>query len=166
MKYLLLISFVCISSIAYSQKIALLDMDFKRPILYTDSLTLEQATSNYFPLQVNAFDTFYTNLKTVKDLLSNKLQRAKMKSFELHSGASIIKLTGVSHAYGDSYNVEVLFKADDVATSYTLGDGSKLNKSNIKKIDKMMTYMKNASALFKSDYVEMTPHYYNVIIYK
>lgn len=165
MKYFILISFITISTIANCQKIALLDMKFKSPILYTDSLTIEQATSHYFPLQANVFDTFYTNLKTVKDLLSNKLQRATMKFFELHSGASIIKVSAVDHAYGDSYNVEILFKADDVSTSFALGDGSKLNKANIKQIDKIMAYIKNASALFKSDYVMMTPHYYNVVIY-
>jgi len=69
LQFLLVIILVFTTSAASCQKIALLDKDFKKPILYTDSLTLEQVTSNLIAIPVNSFDTLYSNLKAVKELL-------------------------------------------------------------------------------------------------
>jgi hypothetical protein len=40
-----------------------------------------------------------------------------------------------------------------------------LNKGDVYKIERLMGYMKNASALFDSKYVGMTPRLYQVVIF-
>jgi hypothetical protein len=149
-----------------AQKVALLSNELKRPIIYTDSVTMDQISNNYFPIQANTFDTIYSQLKYLKELLSTKIQRAKMQSFELRSGSSKIKVTAVKHAYGDSYDIDFISKFDEIQSNFQLSNNEKLNKGSIKKIEKLMAYMKNASMLFKTAYVEMTPRLYEVIIYK
>ena len=72
-----------------AQKVALLSSDFKQPIIYTDSVTVEQISSGYFAVSTNNFDTLYANLKYLKEILEVR-QRAKMQSFELRAGTTII----------------------------------------------------------------------------
>jgi hypothetical protein len=166
MKTYLCTLFLFISFTSLGQKIALLDPEFKKPILYTDSVTLDQISSKLIPIQANTFDTISTQLKYIKDLLSNKIQRAKMKSFELRSGLTIIKVTSVKHAYGDSYDVDFVTKADDISSNFRFAKNEDLNKGNIKKIDRLLNYMKNASSLFNNGYVEMQPKLYEVVVYQ
>lgn len=166
MKTFLSIFFILLSLTGFSQKIALLDPEFKKPILYTDSVTLDQISSKLIPVQANTFDTVSTQLKYIRDLLSNKIQRAKMKSFELRSGITTIKVTSVKHAYGDSYDIDFITKANNISSNYKFAKNDDLNKGNIKKIDKLMAYMKNASTLFNSGYAEMQPMLYEVVVYQ
>ncbi|MEJ7611331.1 MAG: hypothetical protein WKF88_09160 [Ferruginibacter sp.] len=154
------------SAFAFSQKIALLDKELKKPILYTDSLTLEQVTSNLVAIPVDALDTLMSNLKAIKSLLSNNLQRAKMKSFMMRSGASELKVTTVAHAYGDSYEINLVTNLNEINSTYQFASHTNLNKGNIKRIDKFMAYLQNASALFNKKYVEMTPRYLQVEVYQ
>jgi hypothetical protein len=121
--------FLLISLTGLGQKIALLDPEFKKPILYTDSVTLDQISSKLIPIQANTFDTIS---------LSNKIQRAKMKSFELRSGLTIIKVTSVKHAYGDSYDLDFVTKADDISSNFRFAKNEDLNKGNFKKIDRLL----------------------------
>ncbi len=88
---IVLFTFFFIPIIALGQKIALLSTDFKRPIIYTDSLTVEQISNALFPVSVENFDTLYANLDYIHSMLK-KVQRSKMKSFELHSGSTIISI--------------------------------------------------------------------------
>jgi hypothetical protein len=145
MKTYLCTLFLFLSLSGFAQKIALLDPELKKPILYTDSVTLDQISSKLIPIQANTFDTMSTHLKYIRDLLSNKIQRAKMKSFELRSGLTVIKLTSVKHAYGDSYDVDFVTKADNISSNFRFAKNEDLNKGNIKKIDKLLNYMKNAT---------------------
>lgn len=155
-----------ISLTGFGQKIALLDAEFKKPILYTDSVTLDQISGKLIPIQANTFDTVSTHLKYIRDLVSNKLQRAKMKSFELRSGLTTIKVTAVKHAYGDSYDIDFVTKADNIISNFKFGKNEDLNKGSIKKIDRFLNYMKQASSLFSSLYVEMQPMVYEVVVYQ
>ena len=166
MKMYLSAFLLIISLTGFGQKVALLDAEFKKPILYTDSVTLDQISSKLIPIQANTFDTLSTQLKYIKDLLSNKIQRAKMKSFELRSGLTTIKVTAVKHAYGDSYDIDFITKADNVTSNFKFGKNEDLNKGSIKKIDRLLTYMKQASSLYNSHYVELQPMVYEVVVYQ
>lgn len=155
-----------ISITGTGQKIALLDPAFKKPIIYTDSLTLDQVSSNLIPFRANTFDTITTQLKYVKSLLSNKIQRAKMKSFELRSGVTTIKVTSIKHAYGDSYDIDFITRADNINSNFKFGKHEDLNKATNKKIDKLLNYLRQASLLFNDRYVEMQPKIYEVVVYQ
>jgi len=74
---------------SFGQKVALLDMKLKQPIIYTDSITVEQITKYLVPVEVKNFDTLYANLKYIKGMLDIG-QRSKMESFELRAGSTKI----------------------------------------------------------------------------
>ena len=69
MKKIISIAFTLLTLNGFSQKTALLSNDFKKAILYTDSVTLEQIASGYFPISVKDFDTLIGSLSYLKKIL-------------------------------------------------------------------------------------------------
>lgn len=147
MKVTLLLACVAFSISLSAQKVALLDRGFKQPIIYTDSITVEQVRAGYFPLQVNNVDTFYANLKYLHDMLSTR-QRAKMESFELHAGNSIIKSERVPMAYGDRYNIIAYTKIGEILAQMRLSTSEEPSKRNAKRIKRLMEYISKNKSLF------------------
>ena len=145
-----------------AQKIALLNTDFKSPIIYTDSVTVEQTTSGLFPVGINDFDTLYANLEYLDKMLSTR-QRSKMKSFELHSGQTVISINRVPFSNGDRYLIKAKTNSGETNSSLSLSDINRTNKKNSERIERLMTYMKTNKDLFKKpDAIQ--PKIYNVVV--
>ncbi len=60
----------------FDQKVALLDKKLKQPIIFTDSVTVEQINRGYIPVEVKDLDTFYANI-TYVDTCYQKLRGLK-----------------------------------------------------------------------------------------
>lgn len=147
---------------AKSQKIALLNTDFKSPIIYTDSVTVQQLSSHLFPVSVNDFDTLYANLEYIDNMLSIR-QRSKMKSFELHSGRTIIKIVRVPFSNGDRYIIAAGTTIGEVKSNLNLTDIRRSNKKNEERIKTIMNYIKMNKSLFKPPN-GIHPKIYNAVI--
>lgn len=156
----ILLYFVCFS--AKSQKIALLNTNFEIPIIYTDSVTVHQVTNGLFPVSTNDFDTLYANLDFINKMLK-KRQRSKMKSFELHAGATLITVERVPFSNGDRYIIQATTHISEVNSHLTLVDIEHSNKRSSQRIEKIMAYMKTNKELFKIPY-PVHPKIYNVIV--
>ena len=161
MKRILIILLV-VSGGAKGQKIALLNTDFKSPIIYTDSVTVQQSTSGLFPVGINDFDTLYANLEYIKNMLSVR-QRAKMKSFELHAGQTVIKVSRVPFSNGDRYLIRASTKAGEVRSNFNITDVSRSNKRNKGRVEKIMAYLKSNKSLFNKPY-GVHPKIYDVVV--
>lgn len=146
----------------YAQKIALLHKEFKEPIIFTDSLTVEQVHSGYFPIEVNNIDTFYANLNYLKQMLGVR-QRAKLEAFELRAGNSQFKIERVPFAYGDKYSIKAHNKINEIESIYTISRMKLSNKKNAERINDLMKYISNNKSLFKIPY-EIHPKIYNVVV--
>ena len=157
--------FSLISNFVFAQKIALIKSDFSSPIVYTDSLTVNQISQNYIPIETNCFDSINSILLYLEKMLESD-KRAKMKSFELKSGSTIFKVTTISHAYGDSYDVDIVTKINDINSNYKLVDNKKLNKKNSLKIEKFRNYLKSEKSLFREEYIEKSVRLYNIEVYQ
>jgi len=160
MKRLLVL--LLISTTANAQKVALLNTDFKSPIIYTDSVTVQQVKSGLFPVGINDFDTLYANLDYVDKMLS-KRQRSKMKSFELHAGNTIIIVKRVPFSNGDRYLINAKTNFDEINSNFSLADIGRSNKRNSERIKKVMAYLKTNKSLFTNPYA-VHPKIYNLVI--
>ena len=81
MRFLIsVIILIVLPQTSFTQRVALLNLNFQSPILYTDSVTIEQVSSGYFPIEEVSIDTFLANLKYIKTILGVR-QRAKMEYF-------------------------------------------------------------------------------------
>lgn len=157
-----LIVFILCSLAANGQKIALLDKSFKQPILFTDSLTVQQVKKNYFPIGAKDFDTLYANLTYIEEVLS-KRQRAKMESFELRAGFTRMKIERVPMAYGDRYRIIFNTSINEVNSVYTFSNGEDSNKDVVENVKRLKKYMKTDQSLFTAPY-EIHPKVYNIVV--
>lgn len=147
---------------SYGQSISLIDKAFKKPILFTDSISVEQIKNGYFPIKTTDLDTFAANIKYLSEMLKIR-QRAKMESFELRAGKSIMKINRIPYAYGDRFNGEVRSKFNDIEAVMLLLDHTISNKENNKKLQKMLDYLLSNKSLFNKPY-EVHPKLYNVVV--
>jgi hypothetical protein len=160
-----LLGFTCLLSplFGFSQKIALLSNDFKSPILYTDSVTIEQVSSGRFAVSVDDIDTLVASFAYLKNLLKD-LSRSKLESWEFRSGKSVIKTIRVPKAYGDRYEIIVTSKFDEVTSVFDVST-EKTNKKNSERIDKILKYIEKNRTVLR-DWYEITPKMYEVVVVK
>ena len=78
---IILIILLILPIVSIGQKYALIDRSLKIPILYTDSVTVEQVKDGFIPVENKSIDTFIANIVYLKEMLEVR-QRSKMKSFE------------------------------------------------------------------------------------
>ncbi len=159
---LLLIFFICCFGVLQSnaQKYALLKKHSKFPVLYADSISVQRIKQGYFPIEMEKIDTFLANLNYISGLLSN-VSRAKMASFELRNGTTILKVERVPFAYGDKYSVSGTTKSGEISAVTSFTNIKLSNKENKEEIDKMIQYLTNNQTMF-GYYREITPKIYNV----
>lgn len=153
--------FFC-ATLLHAQKIALIDKNLKQPILFTDSVTVEQVKAGYFPIETKNIDTFYANLKYITEILRVR-QRAKMKSFELRAGGSYIKVSRVPFAYGDRYSAIGHNKINEVEAVSAFTDVNDSNKKNAENVDKLLAYLSKNKSIFIAPY-EIHPKIYNLVV--
>lgn len=167
MKRITLFFTLFITSSVFSQKVALLKTDLTSPIIFTDSVTINQISQHYIPIEKKDYDTVYSILWHLRGFLDgNDIKRAKMKSFEMRAGSTTFKITTVPHAYGDCYDIDMITKVNEITSNYRLADGKKLNKKNSLKLEQFMNYMKSEKSVFNENYVEKELHMYNIEIYE
>ena len=92
-----------------------------------------------------------------------KVQRSKMKSFELHLGSTIISIKRVPFSNGDRYLSVAKTKIGEMESTYNLTTIDQSNAKNANRIEKLMEYMKANKDLFKAPYA-IHPKIYNVVV--
>jgi hypothetical protein len=159
----ILLSIILLASVKSSaQKTALLDVEFKKPIIYTDSVTVEQIKSGLFPVSTDNFDTLYANIQYLHSMLK-KVQRSKMQSFELHSGSTKINISRIPFSNGDRYMSIAKSKIGEIETTLDLTPYDRSNAKNSYRLEKIMEYMKRNKDLFKAPY-NVEPKIYNIVV--
>ena len=160
MKVLTFIALFIFHYSANAQKVALLDKSLKKPIIYTDSVTVEQVSKGYIPVEVKNIDSLYANLNYLMDML-NVRQRSKMQSFELRAGGTTIFIVRVPYAYGDRYNITMKSKIGEVESNSTISNQKKMNTDNAIRLQELMNYISKNISNFKPPN-EITPKIYNI----
>lgn len=145
------------------QNIALLKTDFKSPILYTDSLTVNQIKAGYFPVKISEIDTFHAAMEELYKLVS-KRQRVKMQSFEFRSGGCVVKVERVPMDYGDRYKIDLFNQIGESAAVLNLSNGKTKNKHIATKLKKVTTYIENEKRFTVKPYTIAPKYYYLVVV--
>lgn len=161
-KKFLIFPFLFLGLTTVAQKIALLSTDLKKPIIYTDSVTVQQVKEGYFPVSPNDFDTLFANLKYIQTIL-NKRDRLKMESFVLKCGNTRIEVGKEPMAYGDRYFAKAISRYGEVIANFNIVPKENKNKENSRWLDKVITYIFNNNSYFKGAY-EITPKLYEVVV--
>lgn len=166
MKALLIIPLIMVHFFAVGQKFALLSTKSKEPILYTDSVTVEQVKTGYFPVETKKVDSFLANLLYLKNMTNSGKNgmRLKMQSFQLISGSTKFYIERVPFAYGDRFKMTGVTQAGEVKAVFNLSDGEVSNNKMGKKIDNIIAYITNNKSFYELKYREINPKEYQVIV--
>jgi hypothetical protein len=160
---LLISLFLIFPLISFGQgKYALIDKNYKLPILFSDSISVEQVSKGFFPVEVKHIDTLIANIKYLQEMLTH-LQRAKMESFELRASNAIFKTKRVPYAYGDRYETIIESTSGEVVAQLKLVNSNLKNKKNAENLGKVLDYLRNNKSFFRESN-EITPKLYNVIV--
>jgi len=162
MKHIIFLILIFTLFDSYGQRIALLDKKFKQPIVFTDSLTVEQVSKVYLPIYVKDFDTLDANLAYLEEMLS-KPQRSKMVGFELRSGNTSITITKVPMAYADRFNIILKSEGQSITTLFTLSDAQSSNNKGLDRIKDMRKYIRQNKSLFSAPN-QIHPKIYNEVV--
>ncbi len=90
-------------------------------------------------------------------------QRSKMKSFELKSSNVNIKTVRVPQAYADRYNSIMEANSEGVIAQFNIINPSLKNKESLKRLEKLLNYLKSNKSFFSYPY-EVRPKIYNVVV--
>jgi hypothetical protein len=161
MRYLLCLLIIS-PTYLFSQRFALIDKNLKVPILYTDSVTVEQAKKGFFPIENKSVDTLVANIVYLNNILKVR-QRSKMKSFELRSSNVVIKTQRVPYSYGDRYDATMESMSNEIIAQFSLISHLVSNKQSVKRLQKILNYFKENKSFFMDPY-EVRPKTYNVVV--
>ncbi|RZM23581.1 MAG: hypothetical protein EOO88_25700 [Pedobacter sp.] len=154
--------FCCLLKVeAFSQKIALLNKDLKSPILYTDSVTVEQVSSGRFAVSVEDLDTLVASLAYLNGQLQER-SRSKMESWQFRSGKTTINISRIPKAYGDQYEIIATSLFDEISSRYNLST-EKNNKKNAEKIQRVLAYIEKNRTVLREWY-EIKRKMYQVVV--
>lgn len=145
-------------------KVALLDKKAKQPILFTDSITVEQVSNGLVPIRVADFDTLNANIEFLIKMLE-KRQRSKMQSFELRSGDTKFFIERIPFAYGDRYSIKLTSFINEIKAGFSFSDGNRMNNDVAKSLRNFKEYIEKNKLLFRSPN-SITPKVYNVYVIK
>lgn len=143
-------------------KYALLDKKLKLPILYTDSVTVEQIKKGFFPVENKNIDTLISNLQYLADMVS-KRQRAKMQRFELRQASTVFEIERVPFAYGDRYNSRAVTQVGELSAFINILNSNLSNRENMAKVDRLLRYLESNKSFYTKPY-EITPKIYNIVV--
>lgn len=164
MKLLSLLIFIFLGLSLSAQKYALVDRSFKKPILFSDSVTINQVSKGYFPINVKDMDSLFANISYIREQLKG-VQRAKFKSYKIKSGNTIIQLTTIPHAYGDAYNILLITTANNLNAEYLLSNNQALNKKAVKKLNSFMDFIKKDKDIMVNEFKQYEPVIFDATVY-
>ena len=164
MKLLSLLILIFLGLTLSAQKYALVDRSFKKPILFSDSVTINQVSKGYFPINVKDMDSLFANISYIREQLKG-VQRAKFKSYKIKSGNTIIQLTTIPHAYGDAYNILLITTANNLNAEYLLSDNQALNKKAVKKLNSFMDFIKKDKDIMVNEFKQYEPVIFDATVY-
>jgi hypothetical protein len=164
MKILYFLICILLTQSVFSQKYALIDRNFKKPILFTDSVTINQVRNNYFPVRVEDLDSLLANFAYLIVELKS-LQRSKFKLYKMKSGSTVTQIKTVSKAYGDSYDILLTTSANNVIAEYLVADNKTKNKNAIKNIKAFTNYIKKDKEMTIKEFREYNPIIYDATVY-
>ena len=87
MKYFLLIFFILINTSFSAQKYALVDKQLSLPVIYSNTVTVQDNYKGYFPVEKNRLNEFVTEVEKIGKLL-NDPKKPKPETIDFKVGST------------------------------------------------------------------------------
>lgn len=145
MKFLFFLAMLLPAALA-AQKIALIDRGFKRPVLYTDSVTTEHLFQDYFPIHAEDLRTVIKTADKYIAAIDAGGAQSKMED-DIPAGRSKFVYTGSVTRRYTLHHIVLSTCTNDLTTSLKLVRFDDSRKRAIQKLLIFTDYVKNNLAV-------------------
>jgi hypothetical protein len=151
MKILFLL--LCIPFAMQAQKIALVDREFKSPIIFMDSVAHAETYQDRFPIYINDMDVVLkTTERLARYINTGRQHDAGEQSFTTGKSRFLAQTEKTGHS--NRYRIIINTRTGSMGTSLTLVNQDDGQRKAVQKLNIFVDYLKNnLSAL-----AEVTPH--------
>lgn len=140
MKHFLLIVFILLSTICFAQKYALVDKQMSLPVIYANSLTVQDHYKGYFPIEKNKLNEFIIEVQKIAKLLSDK-KTPKPETLNFTVGSTTFHGLRVPLAAEERMDIVLTTDYDGIKTTIHLSDAKMTNAQNAFFINTWLKYL-------------------------
>lgn len=142
MKAIYTILFVFISTAASAQTYILLDRNWTKSPIITDTITKEHLNKGWQPIYKNDLDTLINLVSNFKNLNKAGLNREFFNAENYKTDRYEFLISNFKRAYGDSYDISFISFTPGTKTIIKLSDPGQLNPVNQQTVRQFLAYLK------------------------
>ena len=140
MKHFLSIGFILLSTVCFAQKYALVDKQMRLPVIYANSLTVQDHYKGYFPVEKENLSVFITEIEKIAKMLSDKKSK---KPEKLNFNVGNITFRGLRVPFAEEERMDIVLTTDydGIKTTMHLSDAKITNARNAFFINTWLKYL-------------------------
>ena len=142
MKYFLLIFFILINTICSAQKYALVDKQLSLPVIYSNTVTIQDNYKGYFPVEKNRLSEFVTEVEKIGKLL-NDPKKPKPETIDFKVGSTTFHGLRVPLAAEERMDIVISTDYGVSKTTMHLSDAKLSNAKNAYFINTWLKYLRS-----------------------
>ena len=142
MKYFLLIFFILINTICSAQKYALVDKQLSLPVIYANTVTIQDNYKGYFPVEKNKLNEFIIEVEKIGKLL-NDPRKPKPETIDFNVGSTTFHGLRVPLAAEERMDIVISTDYGVSKTTMHLSDAKLSNAKNAHFINTWLKYLRS-----------------------
>ena len=142
MKYFLLIFFVLINTVCSAQKYALVDKQLSLPVIYANTMTVQDNYKGYFPVEKNKLNEFVVEVEKIGKLL-NDPKKPKPETIDFNVGSTTFHGLRVPLAAEERMDIVISTDYGVSKTTMHLSDAKLSNAKNAYFINTWLKYLRS-----------------------
>ena len=142
MKHFLLIVFILISTFCSAQKYALVDKQLSLPVIYANTITIQDNYKGYFPIEKNKLNEFIIEVEKIAKLLNDP---KKPKPETIHFTVGSTTFHGLRVPLAAEQRMDIVITTDHGVSKTTmhLSDAKLSNSRNAFFINTWLKYLRS-----------------------
>jgi hypothetical protein len=140
MKHFLLIFFTLLSTVCFAQKYALIDKQMSLPIIYANTLTVQDHYKGYFPIEKEKLNEFVTEIEKIAKLINDK-KGPKPEALDFNVGHTTFHGLRVPLATEERMDIVLTTDYGALKTTMHLSDAKITNAQNAFFINTWLKYL-------------------------
>ena len=140
-----LILLLLVSATSHAQKMVLVDRNFQQPLIFADSITIEQVAKGLLPIHFNDLDQVIRVMeKLTKDIYAGRMNSKETTSVPIGSSVCIITMEKLNRS--NLYNIILNTTTGNLKTHIVLAQ-SEPHKRAAQRLTIFIDYLKNNAAI-------------------
>jgi hypothetical protein len=126
---------------AIGQSYAVIDLTFTEPLSFIDSAPVPDTNFYQFFVPVEDLDSFFVDLRFLKNKVEHGEVRGSLSAFDLHAGSLTCHVSAKAMSFGDRFAVRFSVQRGGFQSEWILNDGTHENSLAHANLRHMMRYL-------------------------